>query len=125
MVTPKVEGNQICKAKIGSPQRVCGRPKALHTGEKCLACFGPIEHHNEDEQRECWENRARMARATKEAGPIELHYKRPGGEPDKVLVVAVMSDIDLEALRKCPEPDTLTEFGYLTQRELKARRNAG
>lgn len=106
MARKAASGDPSCKVKG------CGRAYSEHSGKKCMACFAPIEHHDKESEAECWEGRARMARAIKEAGPVELRYKDENGDT-KIVMTAVMNDTDHEALRRCPHPSTLTAFdGY-------------
>lgn len=84
------------KQTAGDPRckvRGCELTYSQHSGNICPACFVPIEHHDAASQKECWDNRARMAAARRAAG-LELNAA------------------DVEALKKCPHPDTLTEHGY-------------
>lgn len=74
--------------------KICKLTYAQHSGNLCKACFVPIEHHTAEEQEECWLGRSRMAFARGEAG-LDLN------------------DADLEAMKRYPEPESLTPFdGY-------------
>lgn len=82
---------------------ICGLSYPSHTRGPCGACGLPAEHHDKRlaykpgfqvvSEAECWEARARMAAATRDAG-LEL------------------TRTDREALRRCPNPPTLTVSGY-------------
>lgn len=84
--------------------KVCGRTAEEHTGRLCQACLLPIEHHTPSPrdleharlvvtEAECWAARSRMAQAKRHAG-------------------GVLNDVELAAVRRFPDPVTLTANGY-------------
>ena len=68
--------------------KTCGMLYELHSGAKCKSCRRPEEHCFDS--NECWFNRARMARAKRDAG-------------------RQLNDVDVEAIRRYPEPHSMFE----------------
>lgn len=73
--------------------QICKLRHNAHTGNKCRSCDAPIEHHTPEQQDECWEGRARMAWAKRQSG-------------------LRLNDVEHESLRRCPNPEILSLFGY-------------